>query len=232
MSFQMMPISTIPNYGIPRFSYTSATPNFYMSSSIFNYGSNGQIYAAYDSTIGLGVATPFLFNSNFNFWKHMERFTTGVSKAWNATKNFFYNTPSVSTKVVNEKYWKNLGYNAAKGQKLAKQAAKSAAGGFRRKIARYVKKAIEAVGLGKYIHGVNGKDMARAYGNNKNFRKISGAGIDTSKLPAGCILVFEGGKSGYSQRYGHTEISLGNGTCISDGKTTRPKPCSYILVPV
>ena len=228
----MMPISTIPNYGIPRFSYTSAMPNFYMSSSIFNYGSMGRYMLPMLPIIGLGVATPFIFNSNFNFGNIWNGFTTGVSKAWNATKNFFYNTPAVSTKVVNEKFWKDLGYNASKGQKLAKQAAKSAAGGFIGKCARYVKKAIEAVGLGKYIHGVNGKDMARAYGNNKNFRKISGAGIDTSKLPAGCILVFEGGKSGYSQRYGHTEISLGNGTCVSDGKTTRPKPCSYILVPV
>ena len=143
-----------------------------------------------------------------------------------AKKGYYYVKESV--KELMEK----IGYNANKGQKLAQEARKGAAGRFKGKCATYVKKAIEKAGLGKYIYNVNGCDMAKAYGQNKNFKKISAKGINVKDLPAGCILCYDAGKSGHHEVFGHTGITQGNGTEISDGITRNPKEASYILVPV
>lgn len=143
-----------------------------------------------------------------------------------------YLKPIESAKVQNAEFWAKLGYNAEKGLALAKVAAKNCAGRFKGKCATYVKQAIQKAGLGNYIYGVNGRDMAEVYGKNKNFKKISAQGIDVKKLPAGCILCYDAGKSGHHRVYGHTGISLGNGTEVSDGLTRNPKPASYILIPV
>ena len=145
-------------------------------------------------------------------------------------------TPSTSSSEVtstiqNEAFWKNLGYNAEKGKKLARAGMNGSPHRFLGKCATYVKNAIQNAGLGKYIRG-NGCDMETAYANNPNFKIISGKGIDTKKLPAGCILVFEAGKSGYHAKYGHTEIAMGNGTNVSDGITRNPREASWIMVPV
>jgi hypothetical protein len=143
-----------------------------------------------------------------------------------AKKGYHYVKESV--KELMEK----IGYNAEKGQKLAQEARKGAAGRFKGKCATYVKKAVEKAGLGKYIYGVNGCDMAKVYGQNKHFKKISAKGINVKDLPAGCILCYDAGKSGHHKVYGHTGITQGNGTEISDGVTRNPKEASYILVPV
>ena len=125
-----------------------------------------------------------------------------------------------------------IGYNAEKGERLAREARKGAAGRFKGKCATYVKKAVENANLGEYKYNVHGKDMARVYGQNKNFKKISAKGINVKDLPAGCILCYDAGKSGHHKVYGHTGITQGNGTEISDGITRNPKEASYILVPV
>lgn len=125
-----------------------------------------------------------------------------------------------------------IGYNAEKGQALANEAKKGSASHFKGQCATYVKRAVEKAGLGKYIHGVNGCDMANVYGKNKNFKKISAKGINVKDLPAGCILCYDAGKSGHHKLYGHTGITQGNGTEISDYITKHPKEASYILVPV
>ncbi len=139
-----------------------------------------------------------------------------------------YNYVKASVKDLMDK----IGYNAEKGQRLAQEAKKGAAGRFKGKCATYVKKAVENANLGEYKYGVHGKDMARVYGQNKNFKRISAKGINVKDLPAGCILCYEAGKSGHHKVYGHTGITQGNGTEISDGITRNPKEASYILVPV
>ena len=78
---------------------------------------------------------------------------------------------------------KDVGYNKAKGLKLAKIAANNAVG-FRHKCATYVKKAIEECGLGKYEYG-HAYACANILKRNKNFKEISTKGLDLSKLPAG-----------------------------------------------
>ena len=54
---------------------------------------------------------------------------------------------------------------------------------------------------------------------NKNFKEINPNGVDLKKLPAGCVLVYGKGVAGYSKKYGHTEITTGNGKAVSDGVT-------------
>ena len=139
-----------------------------------------------------------------------------------------YNYVKKSVKELMEK----IGYNAEKGHKLAQEAKKGQAGRFKGKCATYVKKAVEKAGLGNYIYGVNGCDMAKVYGKNTNFKKISAKGVNVKDLPEGCILCYDAGKSGHHKVYGHTGITQGNGTEISDGVTRNPKEASYILVPV
>ena len=143
-----------------------------------------------------------------------------------AKKGYHYIKESV--KELMEK----VGYNAEKGKALANEAKKGAAGRFKGKCATYVKKAVEKAGLGEYKYNVHGKDMAKVYGKNTNFKKISAKGVNVKDLPEGCILCYEAGKSGHHKVYGHTGITLGNGTEVSDGLTRNPKEASYILVPV
>ena len=136
-----------------------------------------------------------------------------------------------TSQIKDMSYWKGLGYDAAKGKRLSSEAQKGKARGFLGKCATYVKRAIEKAGYGKYKLG-NGCDMENVYADNKNFKKISGKGINPKNVPAGVIAVFEAGKSGYHKVYGHTEISNGDGTFTSDGTTRNPREASWYLVPV
>ncbi len=123
------------------------------------------------------------------------------------------------------------GYNAFKGEKLAKTALNNSVGwtGY---CATYVKNAIQNSNLGLYQQG-HAYQMSNILRNNGNFKEISPDGIDVSKLPAGCVLVYGKGKSGYSNLYGHTEITTGDGRAVSDGitKNLHKKP-SAIFIPV
>ena len=229
IQWQIPPILTTSTVN---FTSAAVMPSLSSSASIFNYSKACLPYAL--PLVGVGLTLPFFFGNNYftnnliNLWSDLKKNTKNT---FNTVKNAVYNVPAVSTTIQNADYWKSLGYNPQKGQALAKQAAKGAAGDFLGYCATYVKRAINAVGLGKYI-SCNGCDMANVYGNNKNFKKISGNGIDVKKLPAGCVLVYEKGKSGYSKTYGHTEITLGDGTAVSDGRTRNIRPCSYVLIPV
>lgn len=123
-----------------------------------------------------------------------------------------------------------LGYNAQKGQKLANIAIKNTVG-FTGNCATYAKRDIEQAGLGKYEsgHAFQCDDILR---RNPNFKEISTAGLDLKKLPAGCVLVYERGVSGYSSSYGHIEITDGQGGARSDGKTNNIKPGAKVFIPV
>ena len=69
--------------------------------------------------------------------------------------------------------------------------------------------------------------------NNKNFEEISPTDVNVKDLPAGCVLVYDKGARGYSKKYGHTEITTGDGRAVSDGITRNlhRKP-SAIFVPI
>lgn len=127
---------------------------------------------------------------------------------------------------------KKAGYNTQKASRLASEIAKvSTEGGFDNYCARHVKEAIEDAGLGTYQSG-HGYQMAGILQGNKNFKEISTKNIDLSSLPAGCVLVYDRGVAGYSSDYGHTEITLGNGTAASGGITHNIRQGARVFVPV
>ena len=138
---------------------------------------------------------------------------------------------SVGNNTQNMSFWKKLGYCASAGLNLAKQAVNSVVG-FIGKCARYVKNAISRAGMGKYEYG-NACDMVSIMRRNKKFKEISPNGVNLKTLPAGCVLVYGKGVAGYSSKYGHTEITTGKGTAVSDGvtKNLHRKPTA-IFIPV
>ena len=95
----------------------------------------------------------------------------------------------------------------------------------------YVRLALEKCGLGTGERG-DGYEYAGILSRNKNFKEISTSGLDLSDLPAGCVLVYNRGTAGYSSKYGHVEITLGNGKAASDGVTTNIKQGARVFVPV
>ena len=146
------------------------------------------------------------------------RYTSPISTFW-------ANYPT------NSSYWNQIGYCASSGLRLARTAM-SRAVGFVGYCARYVKNAIASCGLGFYVSG-NAHDMIGILRNNRNFREIPARGVNPKTLPAGCVLVYERGVAGYSSRYGHTEITTGDGRAVSDGITTNIRGnVTAIFVPV
>lgn len=124
------------------------------------------------------------------------------------------------------------GYNKRKGKKLANEiAAVSSQGGFDNYCAKHVKQAIEDAGLGSYESG-HAYQMSSILADNKNFKEISTKGLDLDKLPAGCVLVYDKGVAGYNSQYGHTEITLGNGTAGSGGITNNIRDGARVFIPV
>ena len=124
-----------------------------------------------------------------------------------------------------------LGYNWKAGEQLARTALSKAVGwtGY---CARYVKTAIRDAGLGEYVSG-HAFQMPNILRKNRNFRELSPYQVDVKRLPAGCILVYGRGVSGYSSQYGHIEITTGDGRAVSDGITRhlRKNPTA-IFMPV
>lgn len=141
------------------------------------------------------------------------------------------------------------GYNEAKGKELAEKilyntnykfdtntrkisSTRKNSEEFTSNCARYVKRAIEDVGLGNYADG-HACDMIAVLDGNQKFKKISSSNVDVTKLPAGCVLVYDKGVAGYSNEYGHIEVTLGDDRAGSDGitKNIKQNPTA-IYVPV
>ena len=122
------------------------------------------------------------------------------------------------------------GYNEDKGTKLARTVRKNVIG-FNGDCARYVRIALEESGLGTGERG-DGHDYAKILSHNKNFKEISTKGVDLSTLPPGCILVYDRGVAGYDKKFGHVEITLGNGQAASDGITNNIRAGARVFVPV
>ncbi len=98
--------------------------------------------------------------------------------------------------------------------------------------ARYVKQAIRDVGLGPYING-NGEYCKYILRANPNFKETKIAGKNLSKLPAGCIIVYDRFDAGYGKD-GHVEITLGDGRACSDIITEEIEPSdnAYVFIPI
>lgn len=159
--------------------------------------------------------------------------SSGLFKFLRVTKKTV--TPSTERRFntnTNLPSLQDAGYNKDKAQILANEIAKySSENGFDGYCARHVKQAIKDANLGSYKTG-HAYQMPQILANNKNFKEISTKGINLSSLPAGCILVYDRGVSNYSSAYGHTEITLGNGTAGSGGITHNIRPGARVFVPV
>lgn len=111
-----------------------------------------------------------------------------------------------------------LKYSGNKGQKLAGTIQKHLKG-FTGYCSRHVSNALNESGLGKERTGA-AADMDTLLEKNKNFKEIKvSSAEDLKRLPAGCILVYERGAARYNSKYGHIEVTLGDGTAGSDGRT-------------
>lgn len=125
---------------------------------------------------------------------------------------------------------KDVGYNPEKGAALAKDLANNAKG-FTGYCAKSVRESLDRTGLGTGERG-NGCEYADILSKNPNFKEISTANINLSSLPAGCLLVYDRGVSGYSREAGHVEGTLGNGQAVSDGVTNNIRNGARVFVPV
>ena len=121
-------------------------------------------------------------------------------------------------------------YNAKKAEKLADAISKIRTG-FDGKCAAHVKEAIADAGLGEYESG-HAYQLADILSDNKNFKEISTDGVDLAELQAGCVLVYDKGVAGYDSQYGHTEITLGDGTASSGGITSNIRDGARVFIPV
>lgn len=130
----------------------------------------------------------------------------------------------------NLSYWESLGYNKEKGLRLANDAV-SHVTGTKKWCAKFVKSAIARCGLGKYQCG-NGKDMTNILKGNSNFKQISVDNVNLKALPAGTVLVYGAGVSGYSPIYGHTQVVTADGKAASDHIEQNIRKPSAIFIPV
>lgn len=133
---------------------------------------------------------------------------------------------------------KGLKYNEDAGQDLAKYVARNSVG-FTGYCSRHVRKGLQSQGLCQK-HTASAYQMGGVLAEAKNkkgqktFQEVSASSVDLKKLPAGCVLVYDKGAAGYSSAHGHIEVTLGDGTACSDGRTynIRKAKNMRVFVPV
>lgn len=125
-----------------------------------------------------------------------------------------------------------LKYSSKSGQKLAKDIANNSVG-FTGYCSRHVRQALERTGLYNG-HTASAYQMGALLAQNTNFQEVSPDSVNLKQLPAGCILVYDRGAAGYNAEHGHIEVTLGDGTACSDGRTynLRNSQNMRIFVPV
>ncbi len=214
MNNWFMPNWSFPNYFQPfQMPFFNIFDNFY---NTFNFSYNPFVFQ---------MQQP-LFTFNYDYFSDTLKPGKSTVKAENV--DTFTRSKSID---YSKDTLKLDDYNAFKGKKLANIAMNNSVGwtGY---CAAYVKSDIQEAGLGSYKGG-HAYQMPKILRNNTNFKEISPENVDVSKLPAGCVLVYDKGAEGYSKDYGHTEITTGDGRAVSDGitKNLHKKPSS-IFIPV
>ena len=200
-----------------------------------NFNSNMSLYPTPDINSSFYAYTNNLLKSlnriNSNIYSKPKTISIPSIKITNDNNNNKFNISAKSTTLNKPSATlQNADYNENAGKNLARIASNSATG-FNGQCATYVKQAIQNAGLGEYETG-DAYQCADILERNKNFKEISTAGLSLSSLPAGCVLVYDKGVSGYNSQYGHTEITLGNGQAVSDGITNNIRQGARVFVPV
>ncbi len=172
---------------------------------------------------------PKFSSANNLFSIYNNNFATLQNLLNKENNNFTISKIPTSTNQVSATL-EDVGYDKTKGDRLANIASKNTVG-FTKQCATYVKNAIQKSGLGAYEYG-DAYECANILKRNKNFKEISTNGVNLSSLPAGCVLVYDKGVAGYSSKYGHIEITLGNGKAASDGVTNNIRQGARVFVPV
>ena len=217
---------TFPFMPAFNFNFNSIFPSFFSPSSFTLPSFNFDFSKIFPTDIWSNNTNN---NSNWNLnWNN--------TSIWNNNSSYKFSTafPSGDSFTLTNKNKKGFSvsnYDASAGETLAKTALKNSKG-FSGYCATYVKKAIEKSGLGAYEQG-DAYEMPKILRKNKKFKEISPSEVNVEDLPAGCILVYNKGVQGYSPKYGHTEITTGDGRAVSDGITNNlHKTPSSIFVPV
>ncbi|MBR6723244.1 hypothetical protein IKL64_07300 [bacterium] len=195
----------------------STNPYGFNDLSAINFNANAKMFGNLD---GLEERFPELFKTSASSSSSSSGLTRSSSMA-------YLNSAQIS--AGDSSTWSRYGYDASAGARLAGVARNNSVG-FTGYCARYVKDAICDAGLGNYEYG-HAYQMDDILRRNSNFREIP-ATTDVRSLPAGCVLVFNQGSKGYSSKYGHTEITDGNGHGISDGVTNNLRQPDAIFMPV
>lgn len=167
-------------------------------------------YAMDPVTMQLNLA----FIATTKGYKHGHRYNQVKGSFDAASVNFNKNNNAVS---FNSLQAKGLKYSSSKGQKLAKDMANHS-DGFTGHCSRYVREGLQRTGLYNG-HTASAYQMGGTLAKNKNFQEVSPNSVNLKNLPAGCILVYDKGAAGYSSIHGHIEVTLGDGTACSDGRT-------------
>ena len=165
------------------------------------------------------------FNNN-NIWDNSNFTMPSFSSPWNSTIG-----DSFTLTNKNKTKFSLSNYNASAGERLARYALQHAKSKSTSYCASYVKQAIANVGLGTYQNG-HAYQMTNILRNNSHFKEISPSSVNVKDLPAGCVIVFNKGTYNYSDKYGHVEITTGDGRAVSDFVNKNLKKPSAIFVPV
>ena len=141
----------------------------------------------------------------------------------------YYNKYS-SQQSLNFSTLSDSDYDKQKGVRLANIAKQNCANKWNKQCATYVKNDIQAAGLGKYIKG-DAYQCAAILDKNPNFKRVNATKNDLETTP-GLVLVYGKGVSGYNKKYGHIEITGGNGCAYSDGVTHNIRDGAIVYAPV
>lgn len=226
--------------------FSFATPRYNMhNNNFFGYTppSNFCYMPQLDNSFSFLGGINFLPNNNLIFGSKQS--SDGIFDFLNITRNkgiskatssplgsIGYHDYSQNKNQTYSSSIKHDNYNSQKAKRLTQEINKICKeGGFKGNCAKSVKTAIANAGLGEYASG-NAHELDQILSNNPNFKEIPANGVNLKNLPGGCILVYEKGVSGYSNKYGHCEITRGDGTAGSDGITHNIRPRAKIFVPV
>lgn len=155
------------------------------------------------------------FMPNIDFGKLLEYSMQQYNKQLELLKSFSLALDKPFTNTTNNAASLNdVDYNKSKASRLAREVragAKSSPTGY---CARHVSNALENIGIS--AKRGDAYEMASNLSRNNDFKEVSISKDELSSLPEGCILVYPKGSAGYSAKYGHIEVTLGNGSAASD----------------
>lgn len=230
-------LSALKNYSLPALPQTNAAMgSLFQSPDIYNMAVPMDTYANVmpmfpsmkDNFSGFsfpqldGVDLTKLWEDSLNMMKMQIQTFMSFSKLNN---NFELNTtPNAKLKDIN--------YDALNAKSIASNALSRAGSKSKKRCAEYVSNAIANSGLS--VARGDAYEMENNLRKSSEFKEITVSKSELASLPAGCILVYPRGVAGYSSKYGHIEVTLGDGRTASDFVNNNPKYAQEmkVFVPV